>query len=297
MASKFTFDIPFKSNVVPTMLEQDTEIRFRCHTGISCFNACCRNADVTLTPYDILRLKDRMGGSVSELLKNYTVPFEMDADKVPGVKLRTDDEGACVFMREEGCSVYPDRPTACRYYPVGHLALRPKDSPTDEAHFVLIREEHCKGHEEDRRLTIRDYRREQEVEIYDEMNREWYRLILKKKSAGPTVGKPPELSLHLFFMACFDQDRFRRFVLSGSFKDSYLLEDAVYRELENDDLALMKFGFRFLKQVLFGEVTIPEREGAWEERLEKRKDVLDLRREAEIARAQKMEDEKYKDGG
>ncbi len=110
------------------------------------------------------------------------------------------------------------------------------------------------------------------------------------------VGKPPEISLQLFSMACFEQDRFRRFVLSESFRNSYDLDDSLFRELETDDIALMKFGFRFLRQVLFAERSIPERAGAWEERYERRKEVFELRRQVEIARARQLEDEKYSEG-
>jgi len=290
------FDIPFKSDMVPELLEPEAKIQFRCHKGISCFNACCRHADISLTPYDILRLKDRLGTDSGEFLKKHAVPFEMDADKVPGVKLRTDDDGACLFVTDEGCSVYEDRPTACRYYPVGHLAMKPKDSPTEKTSYFLVREEHCKGHEEPREISIADYRKEQDVEIYDDMNREWLQVMLKKKSAGPTVGKPPEMSLQLFFMCSYDVDRFRRFVLSDSFKQTYKLEESFYQEVREDDIALMKFGFRLMKQVLFGELTIPEHEGVWDKRFEARKEVFELRRQAEIARRQKAEDDKYKDG-
>jgi Fe-S-cluster containining protein len=290
------FDIPFKTDVVPSTLGPEAEIQFRCHKGISCFNACCRQADITLTPYDVIRLKQRFGVTSGEFLKQYTVPFEMDADKVPGVKMRTDNDGACVFMTEEGCSVYEDRPTSCRYYPLGHLAMRHKDSSEDEASYVLIRESHCKGHEEDRSIQVKDYLVEQDIPMYREMNREWLQLMLKKKSAGPAVGRPPEESLQLYFMMCFDNDRARRFVLSEGFKKAYELDESTYETLEKDDVALMKFGFRLMRQVLFGERTIPETQGVWEKRVEERQDVWEARRQAEIARRKQAEDDKYKNG-
>ena len=289
------FDIPFKSDVVPNMLEADTTIQFNCHKGISCFNACCKQADITLTPYDIIRLKQRLGMDSGEFLKKHTVPFEMDGDKVPGVKMKTDESGACLFVTDEGCSVYEDRPTSCRYYPLGHLAMRAKGaSEDDQSHFVMVREDHCKGHYEDRHIKIKDYLVEQDIPMYREMNREWLQLILKKKSAGPTVGTPPETSLQLWFMACFDVDRFRRFVMSESFKKTYTLGESTFETLEKDDVALMRFGYDLLKQVLFGEKTIPEKEGVWEERLNERMEIWEARRQAEIARRQQMEDEKYK---
>ena len=56
-----TFDIPYASPAVPAALTAESRIRIRCHPGVSCFNACCKQADVTLAPYDILRLKRRIG--------------------------------------------------------------------------------------------------------------------------------------------------------------------------------------------------------------------------------------------
>lgn len=287
------FDIPFKSDMVPQMLELGSKLKFRCHQGISCYNACCRSADITLTPYDILRLKDRAGMGSSAFLKAHTVPFQMDQDGLPGVKLRTDDSGACLFMNEQGCSVYEDRPTACRYYPLGHMSMHHAGAGKEETHYFLVREEHCKGHEEAREQTIAEYLREQQTALHDEMNRDWLTLMLQKKSAGPTVGRPPESSLQLFFMCSYDVDRLRRFVLSENFRNTYDLDEASYQVFEKEDVPLMQFGVRLMKQVFFGERTIPEKGDAWERRVNQRQEVWDARRQAEIALKQQAEDRKY----
>ena len=143
------------SPVVPNQLGGDTVIRFRCHKDIDCFNACCRNIDIMLTPYDIIRLKQRLNITSTEFLKEYTYPFEFAKDSVVGVKLKPVEDGtACQFMTEEGCSVYDDRPTACRYYPVGLLSTRRQDENFDRASYALVTEDHCHGHFEDRKLTI-----------------------------------------------------------------------------------------------------------------------------------------------
>jgi Fe-S-cluster containining protein len=190
------------------------------------------------------------------------------------------------------CGIYENRPSACRYYPVGLLPLRRTGVNQDEHHYCIVQEDHCKGHDEDNQLTIGQYRKEQGVEEYDEMNREWYQIILKKRSAGPAIGKPPEMTFQLFFMASYDIDRFRRFVTSDSFKKTYTLEDATYKSFEDNDVALMKFGFQLMKQVFFGEMTIPTKDGAVEERIEKRKEVIELRRQAEIE-LHKMKNDNY----
>ena len=42
--------------------------RFACHPGVSCFTQCCRKLDLFLYPYDIIRLKKRLGISSEEFL-------------------------------------------------------------------------------------------------------------------------------------------------------------------------------------------------------------------------------------
>jgi len=289
--SEDTFELPHNSPVEPTRLELDDTIKFRCHKDISCWNQCCAHADVSLAPYDIIRMKTHLGISSSEFLKEYTVPFEIDAHNMPGIKLRTENEGACLFMKAEGCSIYEDRPTACRYYPSGLLSMRALGKSEDERHFLLIKEPHCKGHDEDREITINDYRKEQKVEKFDELNRDWYRIILKKKSTGPTIGRPSDMSLQLFFMASYDVDRFRRFVTSDSFKKMYDISAEEFASFEKDDITLMEFGFKLMKQVLFGELTIKEREGAYDKRIEERKEILAYRKEAEIEEHNRKQEE------
>ena len=122
---------PFvESPVVPEQFDESHVIKFNCYKGIECFNACCRNIDITLTPYDILRLKKRLGLTSGEFLKQYTYPFEFNKNSIAGVKMEPVEGGTeCQFMTDEGCSVYEDRPTACRYYPVGQ-SLRIPSRPS-----------------------------------------------------------------------------------------------------------------------------------------------------------------------
>jgi len=249
---------------------------------VGCWNACCSNIDISLTPYDILRLKHRLDLSSTEFLERYTVPYELEKDGIAGVKLRPVDGGtACRFMTPEGCGVYGDRPTACRYYPVALLSMRRQDETTDRDSYAMVKEPHCLGHQEPRELTIDVYRAEQGLPEYDELARGWRQLILKKKSSGPTIGKPSKRSLQLFFMACYDLDRFRAFVASDGFAELFDLPADEMQMILTDDTALMLFGFRFLHQTLFGEVTIPLRqETAEQRRLRYRDKQMRLERDA-----------------
>ena len=276
-------DIPFpNSPVVPTMVAETHTIEFSCHKGIGCWNACCSNIDISLTPYDILRLKTRLGMSSSEFLRQYTVPYEMEKDGIAGVKLRPVEDGtACRFMRPEGCDVYADRPTACRYYPVALLSMRKQDEYVDRDAYALVQEPHCLGHQEPRRINVADYRVEQGVDVYDELARGWRQLVLKKKSSGPAIGKPSLRSRQLFFIACYDIDQFRAFVTTEGFGKLFVLADDEKARILADDVELLQFAFRFLRQVLFGETSIPlEETQAAERRQRARERQLQIEREA-----------------
>jgi len=266
------FDPP-KGPVEPVKLGLDDSIQFQCRKGIACFNQCCQNIDIMLTPYDILRLKNRLGLSSEEFIEKYTVPFEMDGHGMPGLKLKTrEDSPACQFVTDEGCSVYEDRPAACRYYALGLMSMRKKDSPADEDSYFMVKEDHCLGHNEPRTLTVREYRQEQGVDIYDELNQEWRQIVLKKRSAGPTVGQPSERSFQLFFLASYNLDAFRRFVESDAFQQAYDVAPDLMKTLMDDEVELLKFGLRFLKQMLFDEKFIAEKPDALEKRLKSKRE-------------------------
>jgi len=258
---------PAVSPILPVQLGLDDKFQFRCRKGIACFNKCCENIDILLTPYDIVRLKHRLGITSREFIDAYTTDFAMDGQGTPGLKLATKPgSAACIHLTPEGCGVYEDRPAACRYYALGLASMRRKDSPTDEDSYFVVREEHCLGHQEPVVQTVRDYRRDQGVDAYDEINREWRQIILKKRSSGPTVGKPSERSFELFFLASYDSDGFRDFVASAGFGEVFDLDSSFRQELLQDDVKLIQFGFRLLKQVLFGERTIPLRPDAVQKR-------------------------------
>ncbi|MDD5175100.1 MAG: YkgJ family cysteine cluster protein [Sterolibacterium sp.] len=280
-------EAPFPTSpVLPETFDGGKTIQFQCRKGIACWNVCCGNIDISLTPYDILRLKQRLGISSTEFLQKHTLPYEMELDSIAGVKLRPVEGGtACQFMQPEGCGVYADRPTACRYYPVALLSMRRQDEYVDRDSYALVKEDHCLGHQEPRRLSIDEYRSEQGLEEYDELARGWRQLILKKKSSGPSIGKPSQRSRQLFFMACYDLDRFRGFVASDGFNEVYAFAEDEKSQLLSDDQGLMLFAFRFLRQVLFGEMSIAIHADSVEQRRER---LVEKQRRLETEAADRM---------
>jgi len=96
-------------------------------------------------------------------------------------------------------------------------------------------------------------------------------------------------------MCSYDVDRLRRFVLTDSFKASYDMAESFYETMQKEDMALMQFGTRLLKQVLFGDVTIPLKPGIVDKRIEERKEILEMRRQAEIELHKQKSEQEMKD--
>lgn len=97
----------------------------------------------------------------------------------------------------------PVVPPAFDYCPVALLALRRQGEATDRQAYAHVREDHGLGHLEPKTQSIDAYRAEGLIDA-DDAAHGWRQSILKKKSSGPTAGKPSRRSLELFFTACHD---------------------------------------------------------------------------------------------
>lgn len=253
------------SNIQPVKLTKDSNIQFRCHPGVSCFTACCGSIKIVLTPYDILMLTKRLQIPAHEFLHLYTLPTYLEKTDMPGVmiKMREEDD-KCPFVTPDGCTVYTDRPTACRYYPVGMAdfheggsrdAAGKEITSAEEKFFFLVKEDYCKGHEEDKQWTVGEWRADQGVDVRDDMNREWLRLVMRRKSFG-LQATLSEQAKRMFFMASTDLSHFRRFIFESSFLDTYELDPEVVEKIREDDVELMLFSFDYLANSIFGTQTL-----------------------------------------
>jgi len=256
--------------VVPVKLTKDSRFKFRCHPKVRCFTACCSNVNIALPPYDLLRLRKRLGLAAHEFISKYGDIQILDKTLFPVVtlKMRDDEKKSCPFVTPRGCTVYEDRPNICRYYPVGMATLRKVDAEggKDEFYF-MTREDHCKGFEEDKQWTIGEWRADQGADLYDEMNRGWMEILIKKKSHGQ--GKEfPEIKNEMFFKMSFDTDYFRAFVFNSTFLELYDIPAERIEKVRTDDTELLKLSYEWLRQAIFAEDTLKFKDGALEKRKE-----------------------------
>ncbi len=253
--------------VVPVKLTGASRFKFRCHKGVRCFTACCSNINIVLPPFDLLRLRKRLGMTSEDFINKYCDIEILAKTLLPVItlKMRDDEKRSCPFLTPDGCTVYEDRPNICRYYPVGMATLRKKDTETGKDEFYFMtKEEHCKGFEEDKEWTIEEWRKDQGSDLHDEMNRGWMEVLIKKKSFGER--EFPEIKNQMFFMVSTNLDYFREFVFGSTFLETYDLPADLIEKIKTDDKELLKLAYEWLKSSMFAEETMKLKDGVAEAR-------------------------------
>jgi len=230
----------------------DQELIFACHPAVPCFTECCRELDLALTPYDVLRLKRHLQLTSSRFLEQYVI-VEWDEGQVfPTCYLTMVDDGraSCVFVDGQGCSVYADRPGSCRAYPVGRGAAR-GDNDTRIESLVLVHEPHCRGFAEGCRQTVRAYLLDQGLEVYNRYNDALLPLV-QHPSIQDRTFRPSRQQLDQYMLALYDLDQFRREMADGRIALHRPLTSAQLTGLAGNDEELLLLGIRWLLQELFG---------------------------------------------
>lgn len=233
-------------------IKKDDLFYFECKPGISCFNKCCNDVNIFLTPYDIIRLKNRLNIRSDEFLKRYTLlPIDENL-KHPIVMLKMDDKTLnCPFVNENGCSVYEDRPWSCRMYPIG--VASPNDKVEGDSYFI-IKESVCKGFESKKSWTVQQWMLDQKVGLYNQMGELFKDISLHKRFLSNVPVEP--VKLEMFYMVCYDIDKFREFIFKSSFLKRFEIEPDLVEKIREDDVELLKFGYLWLRFSIFGEKTL-----------------------------------------
>ncbi|MFZ0427949.1 MAG: YkgJ family cysteine cluster protein [Acidobacteriota bacterium] len=237
-------------------LDLDGEFRFRCGPHRACFNQCCADVNIVLTPYDVLRMRQSLGMSSGDFLDRHTlIPFSKEHNfPVVFLKMKEDEGRSCPFVGTEGCTIYPDRPWACRMYPVGLAASANDDR---EKFFFVLQEPVCQGHGDDSTWTVRSWLEDQATGPYDDLGEEFKAISLHPFFANGGTLEPAQMDM--LFMSLYDLDRFRRFVFESSFLRRIDLDPGELERIRENDVDLLRLGFRWLRFCLFRERTLPVR--------------------------------------
>ncbi|MFH1625993.1 MAG: YkgJ family cysteine cluster protein [Pseudomonadota bacterium] len=248
--------------VEPVKRTLDSKFKFICHNEMSCFTGCCSRTSIILTPYDVVRIKNRLGISSGDFLEKYTYTYidEEISHPYAVLKVMDDNKEGCPFVTPEGCSIYEDRPSNCRYYPVGQgiMIISSEEGPVNEEFYFFIRDPNCLGYQGDKEWTIESWRVDQGADLYDEMNKEWKEIQLRRNTSEQS--KLESNKQAMLYMASYDIDKFKKFVFESKFLDILEIDKEEVEKIKVDEIALMKFGFKYLKYILMLEETLKVKE-------------------------------------
>ena len=234
-------------------LSPEDEFSFRCHADIACFNRCCRNLNLFLYPYDVIRLTDRLQITADQFIEEYVDVVLRPGQFFPEVVLRmaADKERTCPFLTPAGCAVYPDRPDTCRTFPIEQGAIFAHPAGKATSVFFYRPPGFCQGQHEKKSWTISTWTRDQEAEIYHRMTHRWseVRHLFQSNPWGTAGPEGPQAKMA--FMAAYNMDRFRAFVFESSFFNRYRVKTAVKKKIRRSNEALLLFGFEWIKLFLW----------------------------------------------
>jgi len=225
---------------------------FGCHPDITCFTECCRELDLALTPYDVLRLCKELRMTAATFIERYVVLEQDENDIFPVLYLGMVDDGraSCPFISKSGCRVYNGRPGACRAYPVGRGVTLDSNGNKKEL-YVLVREDHCRGFVEDQPYKVGEWFENQGLVEYNKINDEVLTLLQHEQvSKGLRLTREQKDN---FLLALYKLDEFCELVSSPEFQNEFKLTEEERDSVLSGDLNLLRFGIRWLKETLFTE--------------------------------------------
>ncbi len=235
-------------------LEPGEHFNFKCHAALACFNQCCRNLNLFLYPYDVLRLSRHLKISTDQFIEEHVDVVLRDGHYFPEVLLHMSETNAqtCPYLTDAGCRVYPDRPDTCRTFPVEQGAqYDAADGSRTAVHFFRP-PDFCLGQHEDQQWTTQTWAQDQEAERYHDMTMRW--ADIRRLFQNDPWGRqgPHGAKAKMAFMATYNLDRFREFLFTSSFLKRYRIKPDLKKRLRNNDKALLLFGFEWVKFFVWG---------------------------------------------
>jgi len=226
---------------------------FSCNDDLACFNQCCRDLNQFLTPYDILRIKNNFHMPSDIFLGKYTSEHSGPETGLPVISLKADADDAlkCPFVTAAGCSIYKDRPSSCRMYPLARGLSRSRETGILTEHYMILKEDHCKGFRNGQTWTVEQWIADQGIAVYNRMNDMLLEIISMKNRLMPG---PFDIKSKLtFHTACYNLDVFRKHIFENGIMDHLNLNPKTLESVKTDDTLLLELGLKWIKYNIFGD--------------------------------------------
>jgi hypothetical protein len=108
------------------------------------------------------------------------------------------------------------------------------------------------GQHEKKKWTIPSWVKDQDAALYNKMTVCWSELkrLFQTDPWGGQGPKSPKAKMA--FMATYNIDQFRDFLLKSTFLKRYKVKSVRLKKIKKDDVELMKFGFAWVKFTIWG---------------------------------------------
>lgn len=231
-------------------LKPGASFRFACHPDVPCFNACCSDLTLMLTPYDALRLRRALGVSSTDFINHFAVRVTAPDTGFPMLRLamREEREKRCPFVSPEGCKVYADRPGACRTYPLGRATRLDAKGHVVEQFFV-VKEPHCQGFEEAASWDAPSWLADQDLAAYNQANDRYMRLMALARGKGAALSAK---QTQMVWLAQYQPDAFQEFIGKMGLFRLVAIDEARQERVMSDEEEALIFGLDWLELAFFG---------------------------------------------
>ncbi len=230
---------------------------FACNETVPCFNRCCAELTLPLTPYDMLRLRQHFEIDSDTFIQTHAQmrTFPDTGFPLPLLKMLEGPGEPCPFVTPAGCSIYEDRPGACRTYPLGRGTKIGEDGAVVERFFV-VQEDHCRGFDTGKNWTAHEWLKDQGLESYNASNDRYMRIMAMVKATN----QPISSKMATMVVLCLYQlDRFRDFLAEMKVFAKLDITTDRCESIMADDDACLEFAYDWLELVLFGSCATLQR--------------------------------------
>lgn len=243
---------------LPELKPGDTFV-FACNPSVPCFNRCCAELTLPLTPYDVLRLRHNLNMPSEEFLRAYTQmrSFPDTGFPLPMLRMLEGPGEPCPFVTPAGCSLYDDRPGACRTYPLGRGTRMGEGGEVLERFFV-VREPHCHGFDTGQEWTAQAWLRDQGLEPYNDANDRYMRLMAMVKASGSPISSR---MANMCILSFYQVDTFLQFLQTTPVFDKVDMPEERRAAIMADEFARLDFAYDWVELVLFGQCPALRRKG------------------------------------
>ena len=232
-------------------LAEGEKFLFACNAEVPCFNRCCAELTLPLTPYDVLRLCRHLEMPSEAFLTQYTQmrTFPDTGFPLPLLKMLPGPGEICPFVTPAGCALYEDRPGACRTYPLGRGTKIGEGGKVVER-FFIVQEDHCRGFDTGTYWTAQEWLKDQELEPYNDSNDRYMRLMAMVKASGDPISAR---MVTMCVLCLYQLDKFREFLENMQVFDKVVISDERREAILDEDEACLDFAYDWLELVLFGQ--------------------------------------------